>query len=41
MRPIRYLNVTDDILKPGEDASPVHTLRMRYDTWNDGSGARS
>jgi hypothetical protein len=26
-----YLAVTDDDIKPGEDANPVKTLRMRYD----------
>jgi uncharacterized Ntn-hydrolase superfamily protein len=26
-----YLAVTDDDIKPGEDANPVRTLRMRYD----------
>ena len=32
-----YLNVTDDALRPGEDANPVRTLRMRYEAWKAGS----
>lgn len=32
-----YLNVTDDDLRPGEDANPVKTLRMRYDAWKAGT----
>jgi len=28
-----YLNVTDENLRPGEDANPVVTLRARYDAW--------
>ena len=39
IRTIRCQNVTDDALKPGEDASPVRSFRMRYDTWKAGSGA--
>ncbi len=31
-----YLNVTDQNLRPGEDANPVRTLRMRYDAWKAG-----
>ncbi|MDT8340010.1 MAG: DUF1028 domain-containing protein [Longimicrobiales bacterium] len=32
-----YLNVTDENLRPGEDANPVRTLRMRYDAWKAGT----
>ena len=32
-----YLNVTDQNLRPGEDANPVKTLRMRYDAWRAGA----
>ncbi len=32
-----YLNVTDQNLRPGEDANPVRTLRMRYDAWKAGA----
>src|SRR3954463_10042896 len=28
-----YIRVTDDDIKPSENANPVKTLRMRYDTW--------
>jgi uncharacterized Ntn-hydrolase superfamily protein len=28
-----YLSVTDQDIKPDENASPVRTLRMRYDRW--------
>ena len=28
-----YVNVTDQDIQPHEDANPVKTLRMRYDTW--------
>lgn len=28
-----YLNVTDENLRPGENANPVVTLRARYDGW--------
>jgi len=28
-----YLRVTDDDIKPTENANPVKTLRMRYDAW--------
>lgn len=34
-----YLNVTDLNLRPGENANPVTTLRMRYDAWKAGSPA--
>jgi hypothetical protein len=32
-----YLNVTDENLRPGEDANPVRTLRARYDAWKGGA----
>ncbi|HSG48503.1 MAG TPA: DUF1028 domain-containing protein [Longimicrobiales bacterium] len=35
-----YLNVTDENLRPGEDANPVKTLRMRYDAWMAGGPAQ-
>ena len=28
-----YIRVTDDDIKPNENANPVKTLRMRYDAW--------
>ena len=28
-----YLRVTDDDIRPSENANPVKTLRMRYDAW--------
>jgi len=28
-----YVRVTDDDIKPNENANPVKTLRMRYDSW--------
>jgi uncharacterized Ntn-hydrolase superfamily protein len=28
-----YLNVTDEDIRPTENANPVRTLRMRYDAW--------
>jgi uncharacterized Ntn-hydrolase superfamily protein len=28
-----YIRVTDDDIKPSENANPVKTLRMRYDAW--------
>ena len=28
-----YIRVTDDDVKPSENANPVKTLRMRYDAW--------
>jgi uncharacterized Ntn-hydrolase superfamily protein len=28
-----YISVTDQDIKPDEDANPVRTLRMRYDRW--------
>lgn len=28
-----FLNVTDENIQPNENANPVITLRMRYDTW--------
>lgn len=32
-----YLNVTDENLRPGENANPVVTLRARYDAWKAGN----
>ena len=31
-----YLSVTDQDIKPDENANPVRTLRMRYDRWKRG-----
>ena len=31
-----YLNVTDQNIRPDENANPVATLRMRYDAWKRG-----
>jgi uncharacterized Ntn-hydrolase superfamily protein len=31
-----YIRVTDDDVKPSENANPVKTLRMRYDAWKKG-----
>ena len=28
-----YIRVTDEDIKPAENANPVKTLRMRYDAW--------
>jgi hypothetical protein len=28
-----YIRVTDDDIKPSENANPVKTLRVRYDAW--------
>ena len=28
-----YISVTDDDIKPAEDANPVKTLRLRYEAW--------
>ena len=28
-----YIRVTDDDIKPSENANPVKTLRLRYDAW--------
>jgi hypothetical protein len=28
-----YLRVTDDDIRPSENANPVKTLRLRYDAW--------
>src|SRR5205814_3247088 len=28
-----YINVTNEDIKPAENANPVKTLRMRYDEW--------
>lgn len=33
-----YLNVTDDNIRPDENANPVTTLRMRYDAWKARQG---
>jgi uncharacterized Ntn-hydrolase superfamily protein len=32
-RPLLYLDVTDENIRPDENANPVITLRMRYDAW--------
>ena len=31
-----YLSVTNRDIKPDENANPVKTLRMRYDSWKRG-----
>ena len=31
-----YIRVTDDDVKPSENANPVKTLRLRYDAWKKG-----
>lgn len=36
-----YISVTDADITPREDANPVKTLRMRYDTWKKNRGAGS
>lgn len=33
-----YLDVTDENIRPGEDPSPVRTLRMRYEDWKRRGG---
>ena len=32
-----FLDVTDENIRAEEDASPVRTLRMRYEAWKAGS----
>jgi len=34
-RPFLYLDVTDENIRPVENANPVITLRMRFDQWRD------
>jgi len=36
-----YIRVTDDDIKPDEDANPVKTLRMRYDAWKRAGSKRT
>lgn len=36
-----YISVTDDNIKPHENANPVKTLRMRYDEWRRGGSKRT
>lgn len=36
-----YLRVTDDDIKPDENANPVKTLRMRYDAWKKAGSKRT
>jgi len=33
-----YLSVTDQDIKPDEDANPIRTLRLRYDRWKAAAG---
>jgi uncharacterized Ntn-hydrolase superfamily protein len=33
-----FIDVTDENIRPDEDANPVRTLRMRYDAWKAGGG---
>lgn len=35
-----FIDVTDENIRPDEDANPVRTLRMRYDAWRAGGEAR-
>ena len=35
-----YIRVTDDDIKPSENANPVKTLRMRYDAWKKAGSSR-
>lgn len=35
-----YVNVTDQDIRPDENANPVTTLRMRYDEWKETNRAR-
>lgn len=35
-----FIDVTDENILPHENANPVITLRMRYDAWRSGTGAR-
>ncbi len=34
-----FIDVTDENIRPGENANPVRTLRMRYDRWKAGGAA--
>jgi uncharacterized Ntn-hydrolase superfamily protein len=36
-----YLSVTDENIRPHENANPVKTLRMRYDAWKNGGRKRT
>ncbi len=38
-RPLLYLDVTDENIRPDENANPVITLRMRFDAWRQRPGA--
>lgn len=33
-----FIDVHDENIQPGENANPVRTLRMRYDSWKAGGG---
>ncbi|MEZ4417674.1 MAG: DUF1028 domain-containing protein [Gemmatimonadota bacterium] len=35
-----FINVTDQDIRPGENANPVTTLRMRYERWKAEGGGR-
>ncbi|HSF17623.1 MAG TPA: DUF1028 domain-containing protein [Vicinamibacteria bacterium] len=36
-----YLSVTDEDIRPEENANPVKTLRLRYDDWKNAGSART
>jgi len=36
-----YISVTDENTKPNENANPVKTLRLRYDTWKNSGSMRT
>lgn len=36
-----YISVTDEDIKPQENANPVKTLRLRYDDWKNAGSART
>lgn len=36
-----YISVTDEDVQPHENANPVKTLRLRYDTWKNGGSRRT
>jgi uncharacterized Ntn-hydrolase superfamily protein len=36
-----YISVTDENIKPQENANPVVTLRLRYDAWKDAGSPRT
>lgn len=36
-----YISVTDEDIKPHENANPVKTLRMRYDAWKNAESKRT